>query len=454
MVAPDKSSQDKAQSKLKRREFIKVSGAGAVVATAGCLGGDGGDGSDGGGSDGGDSGGGSDGSDGGGGSGTATELDVDEIVFGQLSPQPGEFAAGTAFQEFGELFVEQINEDGGVLGTEVKLVEKNTELDPSVARERYRELILEDEADVTFGIFLTEAGVVVQDQLSEFQTPHISGGVAGSNIPQQISDNYEKYRYWFRSNWNGSQQGNAIAQFAQDNFADYGFERIAVAAEDVAGFDPIVENAVSGLPDSVDIAFEESYSSDTTDFSPILDRAESEEIDFLLAFIGFGGIPLILQWNQRSAEFGLGGGDTLSATQAQYENTDGAVEGLLTYVPGSGPGFEHTEMTTEVIQAHNDLHGHDPVHANGFTHYESMETYVRAVEAVGSLNVDDIINYIESDLEYNGTVGPMTYHGQDGKYPHDTVYSLDHSPPVIQWQNGKQVGLWPETNRTGEYNEI
>jgi len=437
---------------IRRRGFLKASGAGAVALTAGCSGNGGGDTTTDGGDDtttaGGDGQGTTQGSP------TKTPLDIDgPIVFGSISPLPGEFAAGTAFREFGELFVDQLNEDGGLLGTEVQLVGKNSQLQPSTARQRYRELILEDEADVTFGIFQTESGTVIQDELSNFETLHISGGVAGSDIPEQIANDYENYRYWFRSNWNGRQQGSAVGRFAQERWADLGYDSIAIVDEDVAGFAPIVENATAGIPDDIDVAFRQTFSSDTTDFTPILDKAASEDIDFMFAFIGFGGVPLTIQWSKRQPDFSLGGADIFSASKSHYENTDGAIEGIWTYVSGSGPGFEHTQKTKDVISAHNEFHGHDPVHANGFPHYESMETFVKAVQATGSLDTDDLIAYMESDLEYTGVTGPIQYHDQNGKYPHDTVYSLDHSPPVIQWQDGNQVGLWPDANKTGEYQQ-
>jgi branched-chain amino acid transport system substrate-binding protein len=421
MVPDANNIADSINTKLRRRQLLKAGGAGAVATFAGCLGGDGG------------------GSDSG------------EIVFGQLAPSPGDFPAGTAFKQFGELFVEQLNNNGGLLDRDVSLVTKDTEIDPSTARERYRELLLEEEADVTFGIFQTEAGVVIQDELSEFETLHLSGGASGSDIPSKISNQYDTYKYWFRTNWNGRQQGGAIARFAQSFFDQLGYDRIAVVREDVGGFDPIVNSAVDGLPDGLDIAFQESYSSDTTDFTPVLDRAESENIDFMLAFIGYGGVPLLLQYNERNPDFELGGGDTLSGTTAHYNNTEGAIEGIWTYVSGSGEGFEHTDVTVDVIEAHKEKFDQGPVHANGFPHYDSMETYVQAVEEVGSLDVEDVIDYIESDLEFTGTTGTVSYHDRDGKYPHDTVYNLEHSPPVFQWQDGEQVGLWPEANRTGEY---
>jgi branched-chain amino acid transport system substrate-binding protein len=449
MGQPSSGQTDESRSKFRRRDLLKAGGVGAVLLTAGCSGDGGGDPTT---TSPGDEDTTTDG--GGGGTATTTSLNVDgPIVFGSIAPLPGEFAAGTAFRDMGELYVNQLNEDGGLLGTEVELVGKDSELDPSTARDRYRELVLQDNADVTFGIFQTESGNVIQDELSEFETLHISGGVAGTNIPEKITNDYEKYKYWFRSNWNGRQQGSAVGQFAQEQWDDIGYEKIAIVDEDVAGFAPIVKNAIAGIPEDVEVAFRNSFSSDTSDFTPILDRAESEDIDFMFAFIGFGGVPLTIQWSKRDPDFGLGGADIFSAAEAHYEETDGAIEGIWTYVSGSGPGFEHTQKTRDVIDAHEEFHGRAPVHANGFTHYESIDTFVEAVRATGSLDTDDLISYIESDLEYTGVTGPIRYHGPQGRYPHDTVYRRDHSPPVIQWQDGRQVGLWPEANKTGDYQD-
>lgn len=391
----------------------------------------------------------------GGGDDNGSGLDTDgPIRFGSLHPLPGEFPVGTAYQESIELFVQQLNDDGGLLGNDVEWVEKDTELDPSQTRDRYRELILEDEVDVTFGVFASEAATVLQDEMTNFDVLHICGGASGMRITEELRNNYEEYNHWFRTNWNAAQYGNNLAAFSQAMWDEMGYSTIGIAAEDIEGFQPIIDNAVDGMPDSVDLAFREDFATDTTDFTPVLDRGESEDIDFMFAFIGSGGVPLTIQWANRQPDFELGGADVFSSTQAHYENTDGAIEHMWTYVSGSGPGFEHNERTEEMLEAYRDMHGHDPVHSMAFPHYDSIETFVRAVEEVESLDSEELISYIRSDLEYEGVCGPVDYYGQDGEFPHDTVYTQERAPPIIQWQDGEQVGLWPDTNQTGEYQPV
>lgn len=407
---------------IDRRTFLTAAGAGALGAASGCLGG--------GGSEGG-------------------------IRIGGLFPQPGEFPGGTGMQRATEVLVENLNRDGGLLGEEVELVARNTELDPATARERYRELILEENVDVTTGVYSTEVGTAVLDELPEFETIHMAGGTSHMGPHDLLRDNYEEYKYWFRG-FNGYQFGLSTGNFAQEYFDELGITDIGVAAEDIDGFVPIVEGTRENLPDSVTVHFEERFASDTTDFSPILDQGEANDIDLLLGFTASGGSALVTQWAQRRPNYEFGGGDIFSSNPKRWENTNGDVEYVWSYVGGAGPGFEVNEQTEQFIEDHRNLFdGADPAHAQAYSQYDVVLTWVEAVEEAETTEEEDVIETIE-DTEIDGTTGTLDYYDQNGEWPHDPKFGEDllHQP-IMQWQEidgeGQQVGLFPENVRRGEY---
>ncbi|WP_255197585.1 ABC transporter substrate-binding protein [Halorarius litoreus] len=455
------NSNSAARGRFNRRNFLAATGTSGLALVAGCTGGgDGGDGGDGGGGgggggDGGDGGGGGDGGDGGG--GTTGEPNIDgPIKVGALAPLPGNFAGGTAMQQAAELAVQQVNADGGVLGADVEVVVKDTALDPATARKVYRELMLEEEVDATIGLFGSEPGLAVFDEMPQFGKVHVAGGVSTTEINDRINDNYEDNKTWFRAMPNSYYFGLNLGMHAQDKFEEWGFQKIGLAIENITGFQEIWQTAVDNLPDSVEVAFTEQFSSDTNDFSPILDKGESEDIDLMYSFLSQGGIGLELQWAKRKPNYSLGGADIFSAIPTQWENTDGAVEYVWSYIPGSGPGFEINETTEAFIQAHRDEYGGPPPHSQAYTMYDAAQSLFNGIEAAGSLDTDDLVVAIEDDLDFEGVTGQINYQDKGEEYVHDPHYGPEGvQPPVMQWQEvdgePRQVGLWPDRVDHGDY---
>lgn len=418
----DRADSFGTESRVDRRNFLKATGVASLTVSAGCVGGTGGD---------------------------------DSIKIGGLFGLPNETPHGIGMSNATELFIEGLNEDGGLLGEEVELVTRDTELDPATARDAYRELILDENVDVTTGIFSSEVGRVILDELPEFETIHITGGTSNMTPHDLIREEYEDYKYWFRSNGNGLMIGLTLADLADEKWEEWGITDIGIAAEDIDGFSPIVNGMLDNLPDFVTVHFEEWFSSDTTDFDPILDRGETEDIDMMVGFTGQGGASLLTQWKQREPSYQFGGGDVFSSNPNRWENTDGAVEYVWTYIQGCAPGVEPNERTGEMIDEYQQLFGELPPHQQAYSQHAAIETWARAVEKAETTDTDTVVETIE-ELEFTAVHGRLNYHDADGRWPHDPQYGEDWiNPPIMQWQEvdgeGQQVGLWPESVQSGEY---
>ncbi|MCU4753099.1 ABC transporter substrate-binding protein [Halobacteria archaeon AArc-curdl1] len=405
----------------KRRTFLKTMGVGALAATAGCLGGD------------------DDGEVG------------DTIRVGVLAPLPGQFPGGTAIANASELWGQQVNDDGGLLGADVEVLVRNTELDPSRAQTEYRELVLEEDVDATFGAFTGEVGLALIDEIAQQQIPHIAAGVAVTDMNRMINDDYDTYKYWFRAMPNGEMLGSNLATYVSESYEEMGWNTVGLAIEDVEGFQPIVESLEDNLPGGIDLAFDTVFAPDTDDFTPILDRGDSEDIDGLLAFLSQGGLSLLTQWADREPSFGLGGADINSTNPDHYANTDGAAESVWTYIPGAAPNAAPTQTTLDFVEAHEDEFGAQPPHSQGYTAYDAVLAYQYAVEAAESVDPDEVVAELE-ELEFEGATGNMEFYDADHEWAHDPVYGEGKVvPPMIQWQDGEQVGLWPDNVAEGEF---
>jgi branched-chain amino acid transport system substrate-binding protein len=185
---------------IDRRRFLQATRTGAAAVTvAGCVesgdGDGGGDGSgDGGGTDTGGSDG--DGGDGGnGGDGGGSDL-PDTITVGALGA--ADSPMGASIFNAVEIAANEINENGGIDGSDVEIVTKDTMDDPSTTREVYQELTTGENVNATVGIFGSENLLSIMGNIAQAQTVHLTTGAATPEAPRQVEENYEQHKYWFR----------------------------------------------------------------------------------------------------------------------------------------------------------------------------------------------------------------------------------------------------------------
>lgn len=148
-MAQDSKSQRSADSgtnietfknNFTRRKFVQATGASATVSMAGCLGNGGG---------------------GGGG-----------LTFGALFALSGSIEViGRPMMNSVELAVNRINENGGIDGEEVELVQRDNASDPATGIEESRNLINEDNADIVFGAYTSAMRDAITDTYVENEVP-------------------------------------------------------------------------------------------------------------------------------------------------------------------------------------------------------------------------------------------------------------------------------------------
>ena len=90
--------------------------------------------------------------------------------------------------------------------------------------------------------------------------------------------------------------------------------------------------------------------------------------------------------------------------------------------------------------------GVTPVYTSGFT-YDAVYMMAEVIKQKKSVKSDDIVTGLEN-ISYKGVIHPQT--GFD-KQNHDLLEGR-YVMPMVQWQTGgKQVVIYPEKFKTGEY---
>ncbi|WP_336361463.1 ABC transporter substrate-binding protein [Haladaptatus sp. ZSTT2] len=438
---------------IRRRKFLKATGAGAITAAfAGCTGN--GDGNGGGNGDGGNG-----GTDGGGGTTTGQTMSG-PIKIGLLAPLRN-ISLGRSYEQAGLLLEKQINDGGGLLGADVEVIIKDSEYNASTAREKYRELILQDEVDVTFGIIGSESMQVIFDEIASNQQIFITSGTGDVEFSKRIHDDYDRYKYIFRSHQAGVTQGLNLARIHEKLAQDEGITSVALLQEDIQGYAANGEVFRANIPDGVSIEVDEKFAAGTEDYRPLLEQASRADVDFTWMWSSQTGATMINQWSRMQPNFGLGG-VAISATDPNFgKNVEGA-ESFLGMIPGCVATYQPTELTTQFQEQHMEMFDELPPFYTGYTTYDAIWTWVQAVREAGTIEVDPVITALEEN-EFEGTQGVVDYLGpdedadnDDPQFPHDPRYGEDYViPPGYQWRtvDGEptQVITWPPKFAEGSY---
>lgn len=420
---------------VDRRKFLKAAGAGALVTSiAGCSGDGGGD--------------------------SVPLSDRDEIRIGVLAPAPSEDPIGGSIANAAKLAATELNDNGGVDGTDVTTIVKDTEENPQTGRDRYGELIREDNVDVTTGIFTSEVLLAIIDDIAETQTPHMTTGAATPEASKKVNEEYDKYKYHFRTGpINAHHLGQNIVDFIDAKADDLGWESVAVLVEDFKWTNPVSSVLDNKLADTgINIAMEERYSGGTEDFNPIYNDVESSGADAALIAMAHTGTPAVLQWAQQQRPFEFGGIHVPMQLPSYY----GAVKGACAYgvtQNSATPQAEVTENTVPFSNAYQEEYGSYPVYTGYITH-DAVNQYASVVADKGDLSADAVVDGLEGS-SHTGTAGTIEYYDKDNEFAHDVIYEKGKVWPIFQqWQpddaqnpqeSGSQEVIYPDNLSTADY---
>ncbi|WP_435076624.1 ABC transporter substrate-binding protein [Halococcus sp. AFM35] len=452
-------TNDGRNTDANRRTFLRATGGAALTTTvAGCLSLGGG----GGGSGGNGSGGGGNGSGGGGGgnnSGGGGNANIEgPITIGALAPNPENDPIGGSIVNGARLAVQQLNNNGGIDGTDVELAVGNTEGDPSTGQQRYRELVLNKNADVTTGIFTSEVLLNIADDIAQQQKIHLTAGAASAEISRMVAEDYDKYKYHFRAGpLNDFDLGRNLVDFGEANFETMGWDSTFSMVEDYKWTEPIskvFENQLSGT--GVDVAGSQRYASGTTNFGPLFDDVASSNADGVFTAMAHTGTEAIVQWAKQQRPFGFAGIHVPMQLPSYYQSVNGACLYGVTQTSAT-PQSEVTKKTQPFVKAYNKEFDSYPVYT-GYIAYDAVKLYAKMVEQTGTTDADELVSAMEN-ASFTATTGTLEFYGRDKKYPHDPVYAEDAIYPVfLQWQEGQNGGgvqevIWPEKYKTAEYQQ-
>jgi branched-chain amino acid transport system substrate-binding protein len=352
---------------------------------------------------------------------------------------------------------DEINAKGGVkVGTrrmKIELVkaDSNEFLNVTDATNAMERLMTRDKVDFVVGGFRSEAVLAMQDIAMDYKKIFIGCGAAHPELCTRVAEDYDTYKYFFRGTPFNSKflVRTAFIQMATvgallKKSLNIPKIRVAVVAEKAMWADPLIPAAQGFIPKlGMEISGVWRPSPVATDVMAELSAIQRADTHLILTFFSSSvGIPFARQ----AGELKIPAVQVGINVEAQKEGFWQATQGQGNYVMTLNTynrEVEVNELTRPFLDTYIKKFGESPTYTAD-TYAAIKYTIVPAIEMTGTLNADRLVKVIEV-REYivpSGKVGYMK--DEQGRPLHDLKWGPGFLTSLgVQWQDGKQVGVWP-----------
>ncbi|HEX6222220.1 MAG TPA: ABC transporter substrate-binding protein [Acidimicrobiia bacterium] len=377
--------------------------------------------------------------------GASGEPEGDPIVVGGSLSLTGFLAPTAAIHEaVGEVFVERINAQGGLLGRPVEWQVLDDESAPDQAAALYERLITEDEVDLVIGPYGTgniTAAMAVAERYG-YVFPHHTASLTyeytyachfsswSTGLHPNITNPNLVYDAVESSGNTPETIGFVINEFPGTQFIAYG-----EPGTDEGG-------AVSEAEDrGYDVVLEVSFPTAITDWAPIAAQVADADPDFLyIGGLGVNAADLITAMN--AIDYSPRGMFTQWDAPGPLLGTEGSDGIMSVTIFEEHPPFtddpEAVEVATLIDAALADAGiPYNKVETQAAASWTAWEYLQQAAEGAGSLDQQEMCDY----LVENGA--QTLFHGDIEFNPNEQNYFVDLSK-VKQIQDGDWYVVYPE----------
>jgi branched-chain amino acid transport system substrate-binding protein len=358
--------------------------------------------------------------------------------------------AGSSIPQAAQLAADEINAAGGINGQKIEIVSYDNHSSAAESVRAFQRAANEDHVNAVIASYISEVVLALEPWTGRLKTVMVTPGAASDVITQNIAKDYDHLKYTFHGYLTSTSIADLVCAAAKDLLAaQLHLKSTVVMSEDAAWTTPLDAEYLKCLPEAgLKVLDHIRLSPDTTDFTPIFNKIEGQKPDVILTGISHVGVQPTVQWKQQEVPVPMFGISSQATNSSFWNDTNGAVEGVL-YQAVSGPDVAVTPKTLPFVNAFKTKFGNFPSYA-GYTAYDEVYYIADAIKRAGSTDPDKLVTALEQ-TDWVGTIGRIQFKGKDTPNPHalkvgpETITGL-----MLQWQNGKQVNLWPEKLANGK----
>jgi branched-chain amino acid transport system substrate-binding protein len=377
------------------------------------------------------------------------------IKIGVIGPM--QFVQGKGHWNGATMAAEEVNARGGVkvgdkkMKIELVKADSNEFLSPTDATNAMELLMSRDRVDFVVGGFRSEAVLAMQDIAMEYKKIFIGCGAAHPELCTRVAKDYDTYKYFFRETPpnSGFLVRNAFIHMAtvagiMKASLNIPKIRVAVVAEKAMWADPLIPAAQGFIPKlGHEISGVWRPSPVATDVTAELSAIQRADTHVILNFFSSSvGIPFARQAGELkipAAQVGIN-------VEAQKDGFWQATQGMGNYVMTLNTynrNVEANDLTKPFVDKYVKRFGETPTYTAD-TYAAIIYGIVPAIEMTGTLDADRLVKVMEA-REFKAPGGTVAFLKDDqGRPLHDLKWGPGYAISIgTQWQDGKQVGVWP-----------
>lgn len=336
-----------------------------------------------------------------------------------------------------EAAVEQVNEEGGLLGRPVELLLYDDESTQETAQSLYQRLINEDQVDLLLAPYTTFIGGSVLPVVRPSDKLMVNAGFTGLELARQFERLFMVWPFQ-EHNWTrpffemleelpeGERPQQLAVLTAQNPFTIS--ERDGIDGE--GGVLTYAEEM------GLDVVVNEEYSTDATDVSGLVQQAMDADADALVVL----GLPNDSSLIARTvAELGYepdvycSCGSSVTTFPSWDDLSADAANGVFSVVPAwENESPEEYPGIDQVVQAFDEA-GFDEMPAYGPVAYAAIQILRQAVEATGTTDNAELVEYLH-DNEFQTATGPLSFNENGVPEFHGGL---------VQYEDGSNSLVWP-----------
>jgi branched-chain amino acid transport system substrate-binding protein len=337
----------------------------------------------------------------------------------------GQYArTGKEVMQAYELWRDQVNAKGGILGRQVQLVTYDDQSEPETAAKLYERLISEDKVDLIIGPYSTPVTIAASTVTEKYKYPMVVSGASGVDIWGR------GYKYVFGM--------YTMAPFYMDGAVDLavknGLRSVALINENSAfSKDTMAAADRKSREAGLDVVYTEEYTKDVKDLSPTLIKIRALNPDVLMAGTYGEDATLIVRqlkdmgWAPKLVALTVGPAlpDFVDTLKSDADFIFGATQWEPSVKSAGAPEF------TQTYQA---KYGYVPGYhaAGGFGAAQLLQQAIEKVGAVDNEKIRDALAGLETTTAF-------------GAYKVDDKGSQTAKPSyLIQILNGERKIVWPD----------
>ena len=329
-----------------------------------------------------------------------------------------------------ELWRDQVNGRGGLLGRQVELVVYDDRSDPATAAKLYEKLISDDNVDLLFGPWGSASAATASAVANKHSRVFFNSGGASEQIQER------GFKYVFQTAAPISAYVAAIGPFAaKQNLKTLAFfGRDYAAARDMAKSIKVIADQRN-----LKILTSEFFPAGATDFSSMIAQARQMQPDIWLS-VGYPNEAIEMVRQLKASNYlpkvfihnGVSIEDFLKASGKDGEYA----YGISLYEPTL-----KTKGNAEFVKAYEGKYKAEPGYYSAFS-YGGATVMEAAVKKAGSLDQEKL-RAVLTTLETDTVMGHHKVDPQTGK-------QVGQTGLLVQVRNGKREIVMPEALKTQE----